>query len=375
MSGAYGMGVDVQPPADPGRPATVFVEPADALAFGRDLLIAHGLSSEDAVTVAEALVSADVRGVSTHGIVRLPGYIERLRRGMVETRPEIAVRKVTPVSAQVDGGNGLGFVVGNRAVDVAVEMAAESGVGLVGVKRSNHFGMAGNYALRAVRAGMIGIVMTNASRAMPPFGGREPLLGTGPLAIGAPGGPNSNDFLLDMSPSVAARGKIRLAAQHGEQIPLGYALDADGNPTTDPNEALKGVLMPMGGPKGSGLAIVIEILAGVLTGSAFAGEVRDQYKDFDQPQDVGHIMIAIRPDLFLPLAEYRERMDFLAKRVHENTPQEGVERVLMPGEIELAVEQQRRKTGIPVGSSELDVLQREAEDKGVPALVFSAVQS
>lgn len=369
------MPLDVQPPSNTDRSAVVHVDPAAALEFGRRLLVAHDLSDEDALAVSEALVSADVRGVSTHGIVRLPGYIERLRRGMVETRPDITVRRITSVCAQVDGGNGLGFVVGNRAVDVAVEMASAGGVGVVGVMRSNHFGMAGNYALRAVRAGMIGIVMTNASRAMPPFGGRDPLLGTGPLAIGAPGGANSNDFLLDMSPSVAARGKIRLAAQHGEQIPLGYALDGEGRPTTDPVEALKGVLLPMGGPKGSGLALVIEILAGVLTGAAFAGEVRDQYKDFDQPQDVGHIVIALRPDLFLPLAEYQARMDFLAQRVHENTPQEGVDGVLMPGEVELAAEQQRRRTGIPVGVSELDVLQQEAAAKGVPALVVSTARS
>jgi LDH2 family malate/lactate/ureidoglycolate dehydrogenase len=354
-----------------GRATVVYVAADAAVSFACELLVRHGLPPEHATMVAESLVSADLRGVSTHGVVRLPGYIERVRRGMVEARPEIVVRNVTPVSAHVDGGNGLGFVVGNRAIDVAVELASSGGIGIVGVRRSNHFGMAGNYALRAVRAGMIGIVMTNASRAMPPFGGREPLLGTGPLTIGAPGGSNSSDFLLDMSPSVAARGKIRIAAQHGEQIPLGYALDAAGRPTTDPVEALKGVLLPMGGPKGSGLALVIEILAGVLTGSAFAGDVRDQYKDFDEPQNVGHLVIAVRPDLFLPLEEYRARMDVLAERVHANPPQDGVKQVFLPGEIELGAERDRRAHGIPVGTSELEVLQLEADAVGVARLAFS----
>ncbi|MGX7680824.1 Ldh family oxidoreductase [Jatrophihabitans sp. DSM 45814] len=373
---AYGFSADSQSSETAesvDRSAVVYVTPADAQTFAQELLVAHGLPNEDAAMVADALVSADLRGVSTHGIVRLPGYIERLRRGMVEARPDITVRNVTPVCAHVDGGNGLGFVVGNRAVDVAVELATSGGAGVAAVMRSNHFGMAGSYALRAVRAGMIGIVMTNASRAMPPFGGREPLLGTGPMAIGAPGGLHSNHFVFDMSPAVVARGKIRLSAQHGEPIPLGYALDSEGRPTTDPVEALKGVLLPMGGPKGSGLALAIEILCGVLTGAAFGGEVRDQYKDFDRPQNVGHLMIALKPDLFMPLTEYQERMDFLAERVHQNSPQEGVERVVMPGEIELDSEKKRRVTGIPVGMSELEVLQHEANAKGVPELPYSAV--
>lgn len=372
-SDVYGRALGAGSQENVDRSAVVHVTPVAALRFAEDLLIAHGVPAEHASMVAEALVAADLRGVSTHGIVRLPGYLERLRTGMVARQPRIAVRRTSPVSACVDGGNGLGFVVANRAVDVAVEMAVDAGVGVAAVVRSNHFGMAASYALRAVHAGMVGIVMTNASRAMPPFGGREPLLGTGPMAIGVPGGAHSSDFLLDMSPAVAARGKIRLAAQHGEQIPEGYALDAEGRATTDPVEALKGVVLPLGGPKGSGLALAIDILCGVFTGAAFGGDVADQYKDFDRPQNVGHLVLALRRDLFMPGAEFEARMDTLAERIHRNPPQEGVSAVLMPGEVEQGIEEERRASGIPVGLAELAVLQQEAREHGVDPLRYAEV--
>src|SRR5699024_5429517 len=152
--------------------------------------------------------------------------------------------------------------------------------------------MAASYAIRAVEASMLSLIMTNASPAMPPWGGREPLLGTSPLAMGAPGGKNNHPIILDMSPAVAARGKIRRSKQMGMTIPEGYALDENGRPTTDPAAALRGVVLPIGGPKGAGLSMFMDIFAGILTGAAFAGEVGDQYRDFDKPQNVGHLFIA-----------------------------------------------------------------------------------
>src|SRR5258707_10784269 len=175
-------------------------------------------------------------------------------------------------------------------------MARKSGIGIVAARRSNHFGMASAYALQALEAGYVSLVFTNAPRAMPPWGGRDALLGTSPLAAGAPGGKLA-PFVLDMSTAVAARGKIRIAEKRGEQIPLGYALDTQGRPTTDPVEALKGVVLPLGGPKGSGLSMLMDIFGGVLSGAAFAGEVTDQYKVFDRPQNVGHFFLAMKPDL------------------------------------------------------------------------------
>jgi LDH2 family malate/lactate/ureidoglycolate dehydrogenase len=197
------------------------------------------------------------------------------------------------------------------------------------------------------------------------------LLGTNPLAAGAPGG-RLGPFLLDMSPAVAARGKIRRAARRGEHIPFGYALDADGRPTTDPEAALHGVVLPIGDFKGSGIAMLMDIFGGVLSGAAFAGEVGDQYKAFDRPQNVGHFFLAMKPDLFIPQEEYRSRMDTLVERVHSSPKAEGFDDIMLPGEPEVRQEQIRRRSGIPYAVNEIDSLQEEAKRAGVAKLCVSS---
>jgi LDH2 family malate/lactate/ureidoglycolate dehydrogenase len=301
--------------------------------------------------------------------LRLPGYLDRIRKGLVDPKPELSTSRVTPVAAALDGRNGLGFVVGTRAMAEAVAMARESGLGVVAVRRSTHFGMAATYVLQALEAGMVSLVFTNASRAMPPWGAREPLLGTSPLAAGVPGGKLA-PFVLDMSPSIAARGKIRIAEKRGEKIPLGWALDGEGRPTTDPTAALAGVVLPIGGPKGSGLAMMMDIFGGVLSGAAYAGDVGDQYKAFDRPQDVGHFFLAMRPDLFVPMDEVRARMDTLVARVKACPRAEGVDEILMPGEIESRLAATRARTGIPYGA-EIDAVQAEAKRAGIAPLAVS----
>lgn len=332
----------------------------DAQSFAGGLLQAHGVPAADAVVAASCLVRADLRGVKTHGLLRLPGYLERIRMGLVNPSPLLATKSITPVALQLDGKNGLGFVVATRAMEYSIQMAGEHGIGMVAVRHSTHFGMASLYVLQAIESGMAALVFTNASRAMPPWGGRESLLGTGPLAAGAPGGEQC-DFVLDMSPAVAARGKIRLAQRLGERIPAGYALDRDGRPTTDPAAALQGVVLPLGGPKGSGLAMMMDVFAGVLSGSGYAGSVRDQYKDFDEPQDVGHLLIAMKPDLFVTAPEYRKRMDVLVERVHGVPAAEGFTEVVLPGELESRAEDRFRRTGIPYTDSEIAPLDDEAK--------------
>ena len=347
---------------------TVTAEAADA--FVRRLLIAHGVLEADAATVAHCLVSADLRGVDTHGLSRLPGYLDRLRRGLINARPALTPKRVTPVAASLDGQDGFGFVVGMRAVEEAMAMARESGVGIVSVRRSTHFGMAASYVLPAVEAGFIALVFSNASPAMPPWGGREGLLGTNPFAAGAPGG-KLGPYLLDMSPAVAARGKIRRAERRGEKIPLGYALDKGGRPTTDPTAALGGVVLPIGGYKGSGLSMLMDIFGGVISGAAFAGMVADQYKVFDRPQDVGHFFLALRPDLFMPMSEYRARMDILIERVRACPRADGFDEILIPGEPETRLEAEHRRTGIPYSAGEIAALQSEASKAKVAPLPVS----
>jgi LDH2 family malate/lactate/ureidoglycolate dehydrogenase len=339
-------------------------------AFACRLLTAHDVPERDAATVAACLVSADLRGVDTHGLCRLPGYLDRLRRGLINPRPALASKRVTPVAAALDGENGFGFVVGMHAIDEAVAMAREFGIGVVSVRRSTHFGMAASYVQRALDAGFISLVFSNASPAMPPWGGRVGLLGTNPFAAGAPAG-NEPPFLLDMSPAVAARGKIRRAQRRGEKIPLGYALDAQGRPTTDPTAALGGVVQPIGGYKGSGLAMLMDIFGGVISGAAFAGGVGDQYKAYDRPQDVGHFFLAMRPDLFVADGDYRARMDALIARVRAVPRAEGFDEVLIPGEPERREEAVRRRDGIPYSAGEVAALQDEAARAGVAPLAPS----
>src|SRR5271169_5915731 len=315
--------------ADP-VPGFFYVDAGAAEAFGCRLLVAHGLPEEDAAIVARCLVKADLRGVDTHGLQTLPHYLDRVRRGLINPRPNLKVERVTPMVCALDGQDAFGLVVATKGMAEAIDMAREFGVGIVSARRSTHFGAACNYALQAMDAGYIGIVFTNASRAMPPWGGREGLLGTSPIAVAAPGG-RELPFDLDMSPAVAARGKIRRAARRGEQIPLGYALDAQGRPTTDPNVALDGgVVLPIGGPKGSGLSMLMDIMGGVISGAACAGDVGNQFLDYDRPQNVGHFFLAMKPDLFIPKDDYLNRMDTLVQRVHASPTAEGVEEILMP---------------------------------------------
>src|SRR5215472_144074 len=350
--------------------ARVYVEAGAADAFARRLLVAHGVPEDDAAIVAACLVGADLRGVDTHGLCRLPGYLDRLRRGLINPRPVLAPARVTPVAATLDGQNGFGFVVGTRAMQEAIAIARELGIGVVSARRSTHFGMAAAYVLQALDAGLIALVFSNASPAMPPWGALSALLGTNPFAAGAPAGRHP-PFLLDMSPAVAARGKIRRVERRGEKIPLGYALDADGHPTSDPKAALGGVVLPIGTYKGSGLSMLMDIFGGVISGANYGGDVGDQYKVYDRPQDVGHFFLAMKPDLFVPQEDYRDRMDTLIERVHASPTAPDFEEVLMPGEPERRHEEERRRRGIPYSTNETAALQEEAAKAGIAPLDVS----
>ena len=345
------------------------VTPDSAEALATAILVSYGVPADRAATVSSLLLLADLRGVDTHGINRLPGYIERLRAGVLSPAPELTFSAKTPVMASLDAKDTFGFVAGTMAVDRCIEMATTYGIGMVAVRHSGHYGMGAAYVLRAVRAGFACFAFTNASRAMPPWGGAEALLGTSPFAVGVPGG-HEGDFVLDMSPCVAARGKIRKAARRAETIPEGYALDRHGRPTTDPAAALDGgVVLPIGGPKGSGLAMMMDIFAGVMSGSAFAGGVNDQYNNLQDPQNVGHWFVVFRPDVFLDggVEELKQRMDVLMRAVRGCKKANGFDRIYVSGEIEAAIEKERRERGLPFSQGEIDSLHELAEESGVNA--------
>jgi L-2-hydroxycarboxylate dehydrogenase (NAD+) len=307
--------------------------PHELEAFSVSVLTQAGLPEDDARTVAASLVHADLIGVSTHGVARLPSYVERLRTKMVNPRPNITVERRTRWSAAIDADNAMGAVVAHRAVAEVRAMMDESGIGSVVVRGSNHFGTAGYYARAMSGADGIGICMSPASKSLAPYGSQEPLLGTNPYAVSAPAGRYS-PWMVDMASSIAARGHIRIAAKEGKAIPEGWALDQNGRPTTDPNLALKGVMLPFAGPKGSALAMMIDIFGGVMSGSAFAGGIRDMNFDFEAPQNVGHFFMGWKIDSFIELPVFNERMETLIDRLKALKPAAGFTEVMYPGEPE-----------------------------------------
>ncbi|KAK1540712.1 malate/L-lactate dehydrogenase [Colletotrichum paranaense] len=342
------------------------VAASEARRLVEDILKGNGVPEENSKIVARCLVAADLRGVDTHGMNRIPSYMERVRQGVLNATAQPELKQVTPVVAHVDGKNGFGFVAAEMGMAAAIESAKTFGIGMASVSHSNHFGMSAWVVQQALDADMMSLVFTNSSPALPAWGGQSKLMGVSPIACGAPG--KDKPFILDMAPSVAARGKIYKAKRRGEKIPLDWALDAEGRPTDDPTAALGGVMLPMGGPKGSALAIMMDVFSGVFSGSAFAGHVTNPY-DPSKPADVGHFLVAIKPDLFMSLDDFRERMDYLYQRVVGSDKAAGVDRIYFPGEIEQLQQQEREKSGIPLVQAEIDALNEEATKVGAKPLV------
>ncbi len=339
--------------------ATRYYRPEELVAFGSAVFEARGLPPEDATTVARDLVAADLRGLASHGVARIPIYCRRLRAKAINPRPQLRVERPAAAVAAIDGDDGIGFVVGHRAMDEAIALARQCGIGMAGIRRSTHYGMAALYVMQAIDAGMVSMAFTNSSPAMPAWGGRTNFHGAAPLAVGAPGG-RHGDYVLDLAMTVIARGKIRLAASRGEPIPLGLALDTEGRPTTDARAAFEGVLLPFGGVKGSAIAFMMDIFSGVLTGAAFGGEVKSLYFDFSGPQNVGHLFIALRPDLFMPLQQYRDRMDEMIERAKAMPRAADCDEILIPGEPEARTAALRAVSGIPVTGDVIHTLREEA---------------
>jgi LDH2 family malate/lactate/ureidoglycolate dehydrogenase len=339
--------------------------PGDLLVFGCLALERLGVPDDGARDVSACLVKAELRGVDSHGMVRLPVYAHRVQVGVVKARPDIRVIPVGAASALVEGDNGLGPVVASRAMEAAIDLAMRQGTGFVGVRNSNHFGPAAYYVEQAVERGCIGLAISNAPPNMAPFGGRLRFLGTNPVAVGIPAG-DEPPLIFDAATSVVARGKIIVAAHNKEPIPDGWAIDPDGHPTTDAERALAGAVLPFGGPKGSAISFIIDILCGVMTGAAFASQLRT-LEDLSSVQNVGHVVAAVRTDLFLPADDFRARMDAILRMLKATPPAPGAGgRVLVPGEIELASERRNMALGIELGGPIEEQLARLGDELGVP---------
>jgi L-2-hydroxycarboxylate dehydrogenase (NAD+) len=293
-----------------------------------EVLTRVGVPSADAAIVADSIVDAHRRGKGTHGVGRLPIYVRKIRSGLMAADTPLELVRQSGAIAIYDAHHGFGQVAGFKGMEAGIALARQHGVGVVGIRHSNNFGAAGFVAEVAAASGFLGVVLGNSAPAMPPTGGTRPLLGTNPLAISFPPGSSGFPITLDMATSMAARGKIRLAAKNGESIPIGWAIDATGLPTSDPHAALRGSMLPLGGAKGYGLALAIDILAGLLPGAAFAGDVRN-LADPTHHSNYGHLLVAVDPSAFMAADNYVDAIDLLTQRVKAcGTGDE----ILLPGE-------------------------------------------
>jgi len=332
--------------------------------FAEQVLVSLGVLSDHARVTAKRLLEADLRDRTGHGIIRLPPYVERIEAGGINLRPDIRIRHDTPVSALIDGDNGLGQVVMTMATETAIEKARASGIAWVGTVRSNHAGAAGVYTALPMREDLIGIYCAVASaNVMPPWGGRERLLGTNPLAIAIPAGAEV-PFQLDIATTVASHGTIKVRGQAGESLPDGWVIDEEGNPINDPERADEGFLVPIGGYKGSGLNLALGVLAGIMNGAAFGREVIDHRTVPDRPANTGQMMLVVRPDLFGGLDDFKAEMDRQLQVFRTSESMTG-EPVRLAGERAEAIEERRRHEGIPVPGPLLAKLRKLAERLGL----------
>lgn len=334
----------------------IAVPAAELRAFVARALRSVDVPEADAGVVAESLVEADLRGVNSHGVIRLPGYVSSLLAGAVNARPSVAVVRQDGGQALMDGDNGMGQVAAVAATRLAIDLCRAHGIGAVALRRSNHCGAMAYYAVLGLRRHLIGIATTNAGINMPPAGGRTKLVGNNPVAIAVPT-TRAWPMVLDMATSVAAGGKLDVAASRGQPIPLGWAVDSQGRPTTDPMEGRKGALLPVGGPKGYGLAVMLDVLAGVLSGGRFgAGLGLAGSSQFFLMLDVAR---------FQPVEAFLASMDQVIDQLHACPPAEGSDGVLVPGEIEWALHTRRLREGIPLERSVLASLAGLARERGV----------
>ena len=354
----------------------------DALrGFCQSVFQALDVSRADAVIAADVLVSADLRGINSHGVARLRRYVDGLRSGMMLARPDVDVVRETPTTALIDAGAGLGHPVSFRAMTRAIQKARDYGAGFVSVRNSNHYGIAGYYAMMALEHDCIGMSMTNAGVLVVPTFGRDAVLGTNPIAVAAPAGSES-DFVLDMATSTVPRGKLEVYRRQEKSIPLGWALDETGTPTQDTERVLEnfadktrgcGGLLPLGGAgellgghKGYGLSLMVDVLSGVLSGAAYANLVYPKDPAGDPlPSNLGHFFGAWRIDAFRPAGDFEAAIDDLQRRLKDAPKADGQDRIYVHGEKELEAHDRHLQAGIPLNHKVAGDLRALADEFGI----------
>lgn len=346
--------------------------PAALVGFCAALFRAVGLGEDHARIAADNLVEAERNNIPTHGLSRLGAYLAAIERGVIEPCPVITVTR-QGATGLVDGGNGPGMLIAHRAMSEAIDLARAHGIGLVAVRRSNHFGAAGYLAQMALDHGMIGLALSNASATVAPYGGSAGGFGTNPLAFAAPAGDGA-PFLLDMATSVAARGQLRLALTENRPIPPDWAVSTGGRPATTAAEALAGVLLPFGGAKGYGIALMVEILSSMLSGACSGQGVSSMYHEGDRPAGVGHAFLAINIAAFCPVEDFTARFDHFAATLRAIAPLAGGPPVRLPGERRAEDRRITDERGIVLPTALLAELDRLADRLALPPLAAFATE-
>src|SRR5262249_34934408 len=338
-------------------------------AFLVDALTACGLPAADAATAADAMLEADLTGADAHGVFRLPGYVRQLKRGAFNPRPNIAVLERGPATALIDGDRGMGHVVMTHAVKLAVELARQSGVGWVGARHSNHAGAGATYAAMALAHDMVGVYGAASSvNHMAPWGGSEALLGTNPIAVAIPAGAEA-PVILDIATSLASNGAIRTHEVEGRPMPEGWVQSRnDGAPITHPSRINEGIYLPMGGYKGSGLSIVIGLLAGTLTRAAFGRDIKDFAAPPGGELNVGQFVIALDIARFIAPDVFKAEVDRHIRDLATSRPLPGVEAVRVPGQGRVARRKERQENGLPLGAAVLAQVDEVAKSLAITPL-------
>ena len=288
-----------------------------------------GLSKDHAKISTNALINAELVGAYGHGLSRLKMYCDRISKEVINPKPKIKIKNISQSISHIDANNSIGFVAADIGIKTAIKNAKKTGIGMVAVKNSGHYGLSGYYAEQAVKKNLIAMIYTNAPPAVAPHGALKTLFGTNPICFGTPTG-SKIPFILDTSISMINRGKIRVAARNNQTIPEGVALDKFGKPTTDAKKALKGVQLPIAGFRGSGLAWMVDILSGVLTGGNHAGRVKDPFDDFTGPQNIGHLFITFKANLFQK--NYNQRIKDNIKTIKKLPKIKGIKEIMYPGQ-------------------------------------------
>ncbi len=345
--------------------AARIVSPAVLQAFIGRALCACGFPAGDAAKVAGLMTEADVRGSDGHGVFRLPSYVKRIRSGGINLKPDIRIIKERKAQALIDGDNAMGHLVMAKAAEIAIAKAKETGIAWVGARSSNHAGPAALYAQMPMAHDMIGLyaAVGNANH-VPPWGGVDPLLSTNPIAIAIPGDKRP-PIVLDMATTTAAYGKVKVAQQRGEQMPVGWMVDRQGQPLTDPNRASEGFLMPIGGAKGYGLALMLGLLAGTLNGAAMGKDVVDFTADHETPTNTGQFIAALDISAFADVAEFKRDVDEIYAQMKGSAKMKGFSEIKLPGENAWTIEQERRAKGVPLPEELVKALDGVAKELGV----------